>query len=65
MGMTIDLTALQTEIQIASVLISLGLTTAERIRALFAADGHDDATLDAILAECDTRIARRALPPGT
>ncbi len=47
-------------IMLASTLIQLGLTTAEKIREVFKSDGADDATLAHIMAEVDLRIARRS-----
>lgn len=56
----VNLELLTGEIQTASMLIALGLTTVEKIKALFASDGHDEDTLAAIMLEVDTRIARRS-----
>lgn len=47
-------------IALAAMLVSLGITTVEKIRDLFAKDGHDDATLAALMEEVDARIARRS-----
>jgi hypothetical protein len=56
-----DLDKLQAEIQLASMLLQLGLTTAEKIKTYFAAhsDVNDDAALAAVMAEVNWRIARR------
>ena len=48
------------EIQLAAMLIGLGIKTAEQIREYFGHKVSDDAALDGIMAECDRRIARRA-----
>lgn len=47
-------------IEMAAFLIQLGVTTIAKIREVFAGDGNDDATLDAIMKEVDARIARRS-----
>lgn len=46
-------------IETAAFLINLGLTTVQKVRELFASEGHDDETLDGIMAEVDRRLARR------
>ncbi len=43
----------------AAFLINLGLTTVEKIKELFASEGHDQETLDGIMAEVDQRLLRR------
>jgi hypothetical protein len=48
------------QIQLAAYLVSLGQTTVEAIRGFFAADGHDDAALAAIMDEVDQRLQRRS-----
>jgi hypothetical protein len=51
---------LQAQIQTASMLISLGLTTVEKIRELFSSQGKDEETLAGIMLEVDRRLARRS-----
>lgn len=46
-------------IEMAAFLINLGITTAEKVKELFASEGHDDETLAAIMAEVDQRLTRR------
>lgn len=53
-------TDLVAQIQLASMLINLGLVTVERIKTMFADNGHDDETLAQIMSEVDARIARRS-----
>ncbi len=48
------------QVEYAAFLIRLGVTTVEKVRAIFAEDGHDDEALAAILVEVDRRLARRA-----
>ena len=50
-------------VMLAITLIGLGVATVKEIRALWQAHGATDADLDAILAEVDRRLARRADPP--
>lgn len=50
------------DINVASMLIQLGLTTVVAIRNLFSSQASDDTTLDAIMSEVDARIARRSQP---
>ncbi len=47
-------------IMLAAFVVQLGITTVEKVREVFASDGHDDATLAAIMTEVDRRIARRS-----
>lgn len=47
-------------IMMAAFAIQLGITTVEKVKEVFAGDGHDDETLAAIMAEVDRRIARRS-----
>lgn len=58
--------ALQPQIATARMLIELGLTTADAVRAFFQKQDPslDNATLDGIIAECDWRIARRSQTQG-
>lgn len=49
-------------VMLAVTLIGLGITTVEKIRALWQEHGASDADLDAIVAEVDRRLARRAGP---
>ncbi len=44
---------------LALTLISLGVTTTAKLRAIWQAQGVGDAELDAILADVDQRLARR------
>jgi hypothetical protein len=48
------------EINMASMLIQLGVTTFEAIQNLFASKGNDDAVLAAVMAEVTARITRRS-----
>lgn len=48
---------------VVEVLLSLGLTTVTAIKDYFTQNSTDDAELAALLAEVDTRIARRHPPP--
>lgn len=41
-------------------LVSMGLATVEKLKEIWKNHGADDADLDAILAEVETRLARRA-----
>lgn len=50
------------QIELAVYLINLGQTTVTAIRGFFAADGHDDAALAAIMNEVDQRLQRRSPP---
>lgn len=45
---------------LAMTLISLGVATVEKLREVWSNHGASDADLDAILAEVETRLARRA-----
>lgn len=54
------LTALQPQIQMAQMLIGLGVSTVTNIKAFFAAQGHDEDVLAAIDAEVTARLARRS-----
>lgn len=45
---------------LAITLIGLGVTTVEKLKEIWKNHGADDAELDAILAEVETRIARRS-----
>ena len=47
-------------ILLAEMLIGIGLTTYERVKAYFTQNSDDDADLAALLAELDRRIARRS-----
>lgn len=47
-------------VTLALTLIGLGLTTAGKLREIWQNHGASDADLDAILAEVETRLARRA-----
>ena len=51
---------LQTEISLAVMLIELGVTTVDKVKALFASRGHDDAVLATIMTDVTARLARRA-----
>lgn len=55
-----DPATLQAEIATAGMLINLGLTTAEKVKELFASQGHDEATLADIMSQVDARISRRS-----
>ena len=46
-------------IEMAAFLINLGLTTVEKVKEIFASEGHDDIVLAAILAEVNQRLIRR------
>ena len=49
------------QIELAAMLIKLGIATVTQIRLYFRQEADaDDATLDAIMAECDRRITRRS-----
>lgn len=48
-------------IQIAELLISLGLSTAEKISAVLSGGNVSPANLEVILAETKTRLARRGI----
>ena len=52
--------ALVPQIQTAMMLVELGITTVQAVRGFFQSQGHDEETLDWIVAECDKRIARRS-----
>lgn len=48
------------QIEIAQMLISLGITTFEKVKALWKDQGLDDERLDTALKDLDARIARRS-----
>lgn len=50
-------------VMLAMTLIGLGVTTVEKLRALWKEHGATEADLDAIVTEVDRRLARRADPP--
>jgi phosphotransferase system IIA component len=54
---------LQPEIATAEMLIHLGITTVEKIKAYFASKVDDDEVLAGIMLEVDSRIARRSVQP--
>lgn len=54
------LATLQPQIATAEMLIHLGVTTYEKVRAYFAAKVSDDEILAGIMVEVDARIARRS-----
>lgn len=59
-----DVSQLQNEIQFASMLIDLGVTTVNKIEAFFKAKGvDDDVVLAQIMSDVDSRLARREPPP--
>ncbi len=58
--MAITQEQLAADIQVASVLISLGMVSVARIKTFFQDQGHDAETLDDIMKEVDIRIARRS-----
>lgn len=45
---------------LAITLVSMGVTTFEKLKELWKNHAADDADLDAILAEVEVRLARRA-----
>lgn len=45
---------------LAITLISMGVTTVEKLKEIWKNHGASDEELDAILAEVETRLARRA-----
>ena len=47
-------------VMLALTLVSLGVTTVQKLRETWKAHGLGEAELDVILAEVDTRLARRA-----
>lgn len=51
---------LDPRVMLAMTLISLTLTTVEKLRETWKAHGVTDADLDVILGEVDRRLARRA-----
>jgi hypothetical protein len=55
-----DLATLQQDIALASMLISLGVTTVDKIKGYFAGKIDDDAVLAEIMLQVDQRIARRS-----
>jgi hypothetical protein len=59
-----DMTQLQNEAQIAVMLIELGVTTVEKVKAYFASKTDDDEVLAGIMLDVDSRIARRSDPPA-
>lgn len=57
--------AMDPRVLLISTLVGLGITTVEKIHELWTRTGTDDATLDAVIAEAQARIARReALDPN-
>jgi hypothetical protein len=46
-------------IEMAAFLINLGLTTVQKVKEIFASEGHDDEVLAVIMAEVDQRLKRR------
>lgn len=51
---------LSSRIELATTLIGLGVTTADKLRKLWSDHGVSDTDLDVILAEVERRLARRA-----
>lgn len=49
-------------VMLAMTLISLGITTVEKLKTVWREHGVSDADLDAIVADVDRRLARRADP---
>jgi len=54
------LASLQPQIATAEMLIHLGITTYEKVKAYFASKVSDDEILAGIMVEVDARIARRS-----
>jgi hypothetical protein len=54
------LVAFGPQIQVADMLIHLGIATVEKIRGYFASKLSDDEILNGIMTEVDARIARRS-----
>jgi len=50
--------ALQPQLAIIMQLVQAGFIGVQTIRAFYSSQGHDDETLDAIVAECNKHIAR-------
>lgn len=50
---------LDPRIVFAAFLVNLGLVTVEKIKEVFASEGHDPETLASIMAEVDQRLIRR------
>ena len=50
--------AIQPQLAIIMQLVQAGFIGVQTIRAFYASQGHDNETLDAIVAECNKRIAR-------
>lgn len=53
---------LDPRIMLAMTLMGLGMTTVEKLKALWKTHGVSDADLDTIITEVDRRLARRADP---
>lgn len=55
---------LDPRVMLAMTLISLGISTAEKLRAIWKEHGASEADLDVILTEVDQRLARRGGAPA-
>lgn len=47
-------------IEMAAFLINLGIVSVQKVKELFAGEGHDEEILAQIMAEVDQRLARRS-----
>jgi hypothetical protein len=55
-----DITQLQNEVNVAIMLLQLGVTTYDKVKEYFASKADDDQVLAGIMLDVDSRIARRS-----